>query len=154
MQVFVENEAGSSVKNLYDEHTLTFLNTTPVSLPYPYPYGFVIGTVGGDGDAVDCFVLTESLVSKADTIDCVPLGLLEQVEDGETDHKVLAVSVHERLALDAATITELETFIRGVFAHVPGRIVQIGPLLGPTEAAAYVTACREEPPSGTDRLQS
>jgi inorganic pyrophosphatase len=154
LQVFVENEAGSAVKNLYDQHTLTFLNTTPVSLPYPYPYGFVIGTVGGDGDAVDCFVLTESPVSRAETIDCTPLGLLEQVEDGETDHKVLAAPVHEHRSLDAATITNLETFIRGVFAHVPGKTIQLGRLLGPTEAAAYVTACREEPPSRTDRLHS
>lgn len=152
MQVFVENEAGSSVKNLFDQHTLTFLDKTPVSLPYPYPYGFVIGTVGGDGDAVDCFVVTESPVSRADTIDCISLGLLEQVEDGETDHKVLAVPVHERRALDAATITKIETFIQGVFAHVPGKIIQTGRLLGPTEAAAYVAACRLEPPSGTDRL--
>lgn len=154
MQVFVENEAGSSVKHLYDRHTLTFVNTTSVSLPYPYPYGFVIGTVGGDGDAVDCFVLTESPVSREDTISCIPLGLLEQVEDGETDHKVLATPVHEQRVLDAATITNLETFIRGVFAHLPGKTIQLGRLLGPAEAAAYVAACREEPPAGTDRLHS
>ena len=78
----------------------------------------------------------------------------EQVEDGETDHKVLAAPVHEQRVLDAATITNLETFIRGVFAHLPGKTIQLGRVLGPAEAAAYVAACREEPPAGTDRLHS
>jgi inorganic pyrophosphatase len=91
MQVFIENEAGSRRKNIYDERTLRYLRTVDVSASYPYPYGFVIGTVSGDDDAVDCFVLTAEPLVAGTTLECDPIGLLEQLEDGEIDHKVLAV---------------------------------------------------------------
>jgi inorganic pyrophosphatase len=49
VQVLIENEAGSSDKNTFDERTLEFLHRARVSRAYPYPYGFVLGTRGGDG---------------------------------------------------------------------------------------------------------
>jgi len=53
LRVFIENEAGSRRKNIYDERTVTYLRTVDVSRAYPFPYGFVIGT--RSGDCVDCF---------------------------------------------------------------------------------------------------
>jgi hypothetical protein len=41
MKVFIENEAGSNQKNIYDEQSLVFIKTVVVSKNYPYPYGFV-----------------------------------------------------------------------------------------------------------------
>ncbi len=67
------------------------MRTVEVSAAYPYPYGFVLGTTGGDGDAVDCFVLTETPLRSGSIVECEPVGLLEQIEDGGVDHKVLAV---------------------------------------------------------------
>ena len=83
MQVFIENLAGSRRKNIYDERALRHLSTVDVSASYPYPYGFVIGTVSGDGDAVDCFVLTSEPLTAGTILECDPIGLLEQIEDGE-----------------------------------------------------------------------
>ncbi len=90
MRVFIENEAGSRRKHIYDRN-LAVVRTVEVSAAYPYPYGFVLGTTGGDGDAVDCFVLTETPLCSGSIVECQPIGLLEQVEDGGIDHKVLAV---------------------------------------------------------------
>jgi len=146
--VFIENEAGSRTKNLYDQRTLAHLGTAHVSLQYPYPYGFVIGTLGGDGDAVDCFVLTNSGLSAGDTIECDPIGLLEQVEDGEIDHKVLAVPSGEPPVLEEATVAELESFISGVFAHLPDKRIEIGRLRGRGDAEAYIAASRNESATG------
>jgi inorganic pyrophosphatase len=57
--VFVEAEAGSRDKGLYDEATLVRKGTRRALVPYPYPYGFVLGTPGGDdGECLDCFVIT------------------------------------------------------------------------------------------------
>jgi inorganic pyrophosphatase len=144
LRVFIENEAGSRTKNLYDQRTLAHLGTTHVSLQYPYPYGFVIGTLGGDGDAVDCFVLTNTRISVGDTIECDPIGLLEQVEDGKTDHKVLAVPSGEPPVLEETTVAELKSFISGVFSHVPDKRMEIGGLRGRGDAEAYVAASRDE----------
>ena len=48
MRVFIENEAGSRRKHVYDERTLALVHTVDVSASYPFPYGFVLGTRGGD----------------------------------------------------------------------------------------------------------
>ena len=150
LRIFIENEAGSRTKNLYDQRTLAYLRTVDVSLPYPYPYGFVIGTRSGDDDCVDCFVLTAKLLSTGDTVTCEPIGLLEHVEDGEIDHKVLAVPAGEHRVVDDMTVQELERFIGGVFANMPGKRMDIGPVHGRSAAEAYVATCRDDS-SQTDR---
>ena len=144
LRVFIENEAGSRRKNIYDERTLTYLGTVEVSRAYPFPYGFVIGTRSGDGDCVDCFVLTAATLSSGTIVECDPIGLLEHVEDGEVDHKVLAVLLGERISLDDVVVAPLKDFICGVFAHVPGKRMEIGRLLSRPEAEAYVHACQDD----------
>jgi inorganic pyrophosphatase len=143
VQVLIENEAGSSDKNTFDERTLQFLHRARVSRAYPYPYGFVLGTRGGDGDAVDCFVLTTAILRSGSVVACEPLGLLEQIEDGEIDHKVLAAVAGETVALDAAVVTAVTDFITGVFAHIPGKRMTIGRLLPRADAEAYLQRCRD-----------
>mgnify|MGYP001570857230 CR=1 FL=1 len=59
MKAFIENEAGSNQKNIYNEKTLEYKKTVTVSRKYPYPYGFILDTTSGDGDNLDVFVLTE-----------------------------------------------------------------------------------------------
>jgi inorganic pyrophosphatase len=138
LRVFIENQAGSRRKNIYDECTLAYLRTDKVSRAYPYPYGFVIGTRSGDGDCVDCFVLTAAKLATGSIVECEPIGLIEQVEDGEIDHKVLALPIGEEFALDDSVFTAIKEFINGVFAHVPGKRMQIGRLLPRADAEAYV----------------
>ncbi len=90
MKVFIENEAGSFIKHIYDEKMLELKATTRVSRAYPLPYGFVLNTSAEDGDNVDCFVLTTMPLRTGAIVDCSVIGLMEQVEDGEVDHKILA----------------------------------------------------------------
>ena len=142
MQVFIENQAGSRRKNIYDERALRHLRAVDVSASYPYPYGFVIGTVSGDGDAVDCFVLTSEPLSAGTTLECDPIGLLEQIEDGEIDHKVLAVPSGVAAAIDESVIAALKEFISGVFSHVPDKRMEIGRLLDRNAAESYLRQCR------------
>jgi inorganic pyrophosphatase len=142
MRVFIENEAGSRRKNTYDERTLRHLATADVSAAYPYPYGFVIGTLSGDGDAVDCFVITGEPLRAGATVDCDVIGLLEQVEDGEIDHKVLAAIAGTSAAVDAAALAALRHFVANVFAHVAGKTMVVGRLLPREAAQAYLRECR------------
>jgi len=151
MRVFIENEAGSRRKNIYDERTLAHLRSVEVSAAYPFPYGFVLGTVSGDGDAVDCFVLTETVLASGTTVECEPVGLIEQIEDGEIDHKVLAVPRGSDAKLDAAAVAAIKTFIAGVFAHVPGKRMDIGRLLDRSAAEAYLGKCRDDLSSHAQR---
>jgi inorganic pyrophosphatase len=126
MKVFIENEAGSFVKHLYDEKTLELKGTTRVSRAYPFPYGFVLDTTAEDGDNVDCFVLTGELLSSGTILDCEPLALMEQIEDGQVDHKILAAIPGQDVTLDPRTRQSLIDFTSHVFDHVPGKIMKVG----------------------------
>lgn len=126
MKVFIENEAGSFVKHLYDEKTMELKGTTQVSRPYPLPYGFVLNTSAEDGDNVDCFVVTAQPLRTGQIMDCDPIGLMEQIEDDEIDHKVLAVLRGEEASLDYETGQALVEFASHVFDHVPGKKMKVG----------------------------
>ena len=142
MRVLIENEAGSNTKNTYDERTFAFVRSARVSAAYPFPYGFAVGTRSGDGDAVDCFVLTDKPIASGSIVECEPLALLEQIEDGEIDHKVLVAPAGTNPTLDDATLAALKAFIAGVFAHVPGKTMKIGRLLDRQAAESFLRECQ------------
>ncbi len=141
VRVFIENEAGSATKHIYDDRTLDFIKSVEVARCYPYPYGFVLDTLGGDGDSVDCFVVTDRPLRSAEIIDCIPLHLLEQIEDGEIDHKVLSVPVGSTAEIEENVIVEIRYFIESVFSHMPGKKMKLGALHGAAQARQYVQSC-------------
>jgi inorganic pyrophosphatase len=133
-RVFVENPRGSSVKNRHDERTLTFLGAEPVSVPYPFAYGFVIGTLNEDGDALDCFVITDRLLLRGEVVECEAIGLMHQVEDGLSDDNVLARLTGAATLMTPTIQDALTEFVRRVFSDVPGKIVEVGEFSGPDAA--------------------
>jgi inorganic pyrophosphatase len=138
MKVFIQNEAGSFVKNFYDEKTLTFTGTARVSRAYPLPYGFILNTTSDDGLNVDCFVLTKTSLHTGQIVECDPAGLMEQLEDGKEDHNVLAVIRGEEERLDSKTKQELVEFVSHVFDHVAGKTVLAGNFRGRESAIDYI----------------
>jgi inorganic pyrophosphatase len=80
----------STQKNYHNEKTLAFRHSRVVSHAYPLPYGFVIDTTASDGGGVDCFVITDRELRTGQIVECEPIGLMEQFEDGVEDHNVLA----------------------------------------------------------------
>jgi inorganic pyrophosphatase len=138
MTVFIQNEAGSFVKNFHDEKTLTFRGTARVSRAYPLPYGFILNTTGDDGLNVDCFVLTKTPLHTGQIVECDPVGLMEQIEDGKKDHNVLAVIRGEEERLDSKTKQELTEFVRHAFDHVAGKTVLVGNFRGRESAFDYI----------------
>jgi len=134
IQVMIQVAAGSRNRNTYDERTLEYLETRQVSRPYPYSYGFVIGTNAEDGECVDCYLITKVEVTPGTIVACEPCGLLLQDEDGEVDHKVLAAMPGQDFALGEELLRELQEFIYAIFARYPDMQVRVGPIL-PREAA-------------------
>ena len=134
MRVLIQAEAGSCAKRSYDERTLEYRGTTYVARPYPYPYGFIIGTWAADGDCVDCYLITDTAVEAGTLVDCEAIGLLHQEEDGQADHKVLAAMPDAGTSVSPALVRALRQFLTAVFAAYPGINVRVGPLL-PREAA-------------------
>lgn len=131
-KVFIDNPAHQSTKNLYNEKTLEYIRSTTVSMPYPFPYGFFLGTTSGDGDNLDCFVITRKPLRQAQQVAVVPIAVMEVLENGETDHKILARldGEDETIELNQETKRILIEFIKGVFSHLPAKHMEIGRFLG------------------------
>jgi len=144
MRVFIQNEARSCQKHLHDEKTLRLQTTVMVSRAYPYPYGFILDTTSGDGDNLDCFVITEKALKTGTVVECEPLALLQQVEDGEEDHNILARLPGEWPQIDESVEATFREFISHVFAHVPGKRILVGRLLGRDAAERHIRACQDE----------
>ncbi|MCP3995703.1 MAG: hypothetical protein GY722_11645 [bacterium] len=141
LRVFIENEAGSDTKHHYNEETFEELRTERVGAKYPYPYGFVPGTLAPDGDAADCFVVTGQAFSTGQFVDCEPVALLEQTEGGDTDHNVLATIPGEPPPDLAEAQRRISRFIEDFRADTPEQRGVAGRLLPIADALAYVKEC-------------
>lgn len=139
IRVFIENEAGSNRKNIFNEQTLEHKKTVEVSRAYPFPYGFVLNTKSGDGDNLDCFVLTSRPLKTGEIVEVEPIGMFEQTEDGKNDPKILAVMPGEVVTVDKDVQTRMSDFVQHVFDHLPGKTVQVGKFLGKDEAAELIS---------------
>jgi inorganic pyrophosphatase len=137
-------EAGSRDKKRYDEKTLEYKGTSRISLPYPYPYGFILGTSAEDGDSVDCYLITHEEMKAGSIVECEPVGLLEQIEDGQIDHKVLAALPGETVEVGAELLAELRDFIYAVFAQFPEVSIRIGETLSREEALSHIQEFRDQ----------
>lgn len=143
IQVFVENERGSTIKHLHDEKRLQLTGTMPVSRPYPFPYGFVLNTTAPDGDNVDCFVLTRTTLCPGEIVECKSVALMEQIEDGLVDHKILAVLVNDARPLPHLPVSELSEFVTHVFDHIPGKVITVGEFRSREDAEQYLHQCAD-----------
>jgi inorganic pyrophosphatase len=153
MKVFIENEAGSEQKNLYNEKTMEYKKTVTVSRKYPYPYGFILNTTGGDGDNVDAFIITDKPLKSGEIVECEPVGLMEQMEKSweeskgsieEVDHNVLmALSGDSQNVVSDEVKTRLTDFVLHVFDHIRPDKNRVGNFLDKQEAIKYIESCKD-----------
>ncbi len=66
------------------------------SAPYPFDYGFVPQTLWEDGDALDVIVLTNYPLQVGILASVRPVAIMEMIDSGESDHKIIAVPVDDR----------------------------------------------------------
>lgn len=130
--VFIEAEAGSCVKGVYDELSFARLRERRTLAPYPYAYGFIPGTQGGpENECLDCYVITRRSLAVGRPYEAGVFGLLEFYEGDELDHKLLAAPVDEAAptaAELAALRDELAGFITAIFRAYPEVSIRVGEL--------------------------
>lgn len=126
LRAVIEIPAGTVEKRQYDVATNTFpidrRNGVPrriAFLPYPANYGFIPGTrmnkeEGGDGDAVDVFVICGAVPSGT-VMEVEPIGIVELLDAGERDDKLIALPVDRALrTVEADDIHELPEAARDI----------------------------------------
>ncbi len=122
----VEIPAGTNVKWEYDyEKEQMGVSRTDGKervinyLPYPGNYGFLKGTYqdpekGGDGDALDVIIISQS-VEKETTLSIIPIAVLELIDSGEKDDKIIAIPSSPDLRIvHAESLEELNTDYPGI----------------------------------------
>ena len=89
----IEIPQGSVHKYEYDKqlHVFRLDRTLYSPVHYPGDYGFIPGTLGLDGDALDVLVLVDTPSFSGCVMEVRPIGLLRMVDQGKHDEKILAV---------------------------------------------------------------
>lgn len=102
------------------------------SVHYPADYGFIEGTLGGDGDPLDALVLVGEATFPGCVIEVRPIGVFRMTDDKGEDEKVLTVPIGdphwnqlERLAdVPRHLLREIEHFFT-VYKDLEGKLVTI-----------------------------
>jgi len=119
-QAVIEIPAGTNKKVEYSKDLKTFEldqkngeDRIVQFLPYIENYGYIPSTysnphTGGDGDALDVLVLSESMPTRA-LIEIIPIAILNLVDASEKDSKIIAIPADDYLQISKAnTYDDLE----------------------------------------------
>lgn len=107
--VVIEISNGSNNKYEIDKDTglITLDRANYSSAPYPVDYGFAPKTYWDDGDALDVVVLATWPLDTGIVVNVRPVGVIEMIDDGESDYKVIAVPAKDRRWEDVIDIEDV-----------------------------------------------
>lgn len=109
VRMVVEIPAGTTDKIEYDPATGQFeLDRVIDYLPYPANYGFLEGTLGGDGDPLDAILLSRRLPTGS-LVSGLPVAAMLLTDRGEPDEKVLLIPADPRDRLNSCATWECLT---------------------------------------------
>lgn len=118
LQVVIETPRGSRNKYSFDPEQRVFRlkSSVPAGMAFPFDFGFVPGTIGGDGDPLDVLVLMEEPAFPGCVLLVRLLGAMEveQTERGKTkrNDRLIAVAEISQLFANLETIDDLPRQLR------------------------------------------
>ena len=151
LNVVIDTPKGSRNKYSWDEKQELFSlsGVLPAGAVFPYDFGFIANTRGGDGDPLDVLVVMDEPAFVGCLVACRLLGVIEakQTEKGKTERndRLIAVSAdsrtHEKLKsitdLDPVLLDEIEHFFVS-YNEVKGKKFKPLRRLGPTQAKKLI----------------
>lgn len=115
--VIVEIPKGSENKYEYDEDLdiikLDWVFTD--GFHFPYDYGYIPETRGGDGDHLDAFVFSSHPIDFGAVVKCRAIGMIELIDRGEEDNKILAVALADPKYADHQELSDLDFDYKDIF---------------------------------------
>ncbi|HSG44604.1 MAG TPA: inorganic diphosphatase, partial [Anaerolineales bacterium] len=122
---------------VFDDH-LEITRYRELSASYPFAYGFILNTSSDDDDGIDCYILTNKIIKVGMILDCVPIGLLEQLENDEVDSKVICLLTDDDFNFDQVHIQQIKDFILQIFKKFPEVKIQFGEFKDKSFAINYI----------------
>jgi inorganic pyrophosphatase len=143
---FVEIPKGSRNKYEYDERfgRVVLDRTLFSSVVYPCDYGYLLDTLGHDGDPVDALVLVQAPTFPGCLIPCDPVGLFEMRDEAGEDEKILCVPHNDPTWSRVQDLSQVRDHLLNEIAHFfeiykdlePGKHVEVGGWKGREAAVA------------------
>lgn len=98
LNAVIEIPEGSHLKVEYDRKRACFMidRVEPSIYPKPVNYGFIPATKDEDGDELDVLVVCSEPILTGIWLECKIVGVLKFIDDGEGDHKIVAVPADDR----------------------------------------------------------
>ena len=149
INVIVEIPKGSNNKYEVDKETglIKLDRANYSSAAYPFDYGFAPQTLWDDEDPLDVIVLTTYPLDPGILVAVRPVAVIDMVDCGESDYKIIAVPVEDKRWEDVNDLTDLNKHSLKEFQHffetykaLKGKPapVEIRGIMGKTEAIAAV----------------
>jgi inorganic pyrophosphatase len=123
LHVFIDTPKGSRNKYEYDTeyHLFTLSGVLPAGAVFPFDFGYIPSTEGGDGDPLDVLVLMDEPVFVGCLVLARLLGVIEadQTEDGKTtrNDRLIAVAANARDHGDLQSLDQLNDNLMDEIEH-------------------------------------
>jgi inorganic pyrophosphatase len=157
MTVVVEIAKGSRNKYEMDHRTgdIYLDRMLFTSMQYPADYGFIEGTLGGDGDPLDALVFVGESTFPGCHIRVRPIGLFRMTDEKGEDEKVLCVPLRDPTwshvdgldGIPQPLLDEIEHFFQ-VYKDLEGHVVQTDGFHGLETAEAVIADARARHAAG------
>lgn len=151
LNVIIESPQGCRNKYTFDEEKglFTLSGILPAGAIFPFDFGFIPNTTGGDGDPLDVLVLMEEPAFTGCLVPARLLGIIEadQTEDGKTtrNDRLIAVASNSRTHTDIKTLDDLNNALLDQMEHffisyneIKGKKFEPLGRFGPEKAKAIV----------------
>jgi inorganic pyrophosphatase len=152
--VVVEIPKGSRNKYEYDPRTgaIVLDRMLFTSMQYPADYGFILGTLGADGDPLDALVFVGEPTFPGCRITARPIGLFRMRDEKGPDEKILCVPLRDPMwshvrdlsDLNPNLLNEIEHFF-AVYKDLEGHKVGVEGFGDRAEALRVIAEARTRP---------
>lgn len=115
----IEVPKGSFNKYEVDKETglIALDRANYTSAPYPFDYGFIPQTLWDDDDPFDVLLLTTFPLNTGILVRARPIALMEMIDDGDSDYKIVAVPSKDRRFEDVKNLENLNDHSLKEFKH-------------------------------------
>ena len=148
----IEIPQGGKVKYELDKATglLRVDRVLYSSVVYPANYGFIPQTLGDDGDPLDVLVLMQEPVVPLSLLRARPIGLMNMVDGGQGDEKIICVHADDPAfngyghidELPPHRLHELKRFFQD-YKQLEDKEVLVHDFIGPEEAKEVIVEASE-----------
>jgi len=152
VNAIVEIPMGSRNKYEFEKETglIRLDRTLFSSVLYPGDYGFIPKTLWEDNDPLDILILTRFPSYPLVVIEAKPIGVVNMVDENESDDKILAIPTGDPFFRDIEDISELAHHTMREIRHffeiykeLQDKVVRVQRFLGKKEAFETIEKGRE-----------